>query len=112
MKKAVLTGLFLSAATVAFAHPASDVKINFDKDTKMLSVKAEHQVRDAAVHYIDDLVIRVNNKPIAKIAYSMQSSLDGQFVTVKDEAIKSADTIDVYTECNKGGVKNATYLVP
>jgi len=111
MKKVLMSAAFVLASTAAFAHPASDVKIAYDKETKMLSVKAEHGVRDASQHYIDELTLRVNNVQIEKTAYAFQSDGTQQFVTFKYDGLKAGDVIDAYTHCNKGGVKTASYKV-
>ena len=98
-------------STAAFAHPASEVKIAYDKEAKMLSVQAVHGVRDFATHYIDELTVRVNDAPAVKTVYAFQSYAESQFVTFKYDGLNVGTVLAVYTHCSKGGVKTAEYVV-
>ena len=63
MKKLMLIiVLGLMAITALSAHPAANVKAQYDAKTSILTVEYGHKVRDASDHYIFNVMIEVNGK--------------------------------------------------
>ena len=58
-----LCGLFIVNAT-AFAHPPSDIKIQFDDKTKTLTAVITHRVSNPKTHYIYKTDIGLNGQEI------------------------------------------------
>lgn len=97
--------LMVVAGTVSVAcgHPASDVTIA--NTGEALTITAAHGTRDAAVHYIDNVTIRVGGKPAVIQHCARQTSATAQTLTYVIPGLKAGDSIQASTHCSKGGHK-------
>lgn len=113
MKKLMLIiVLGLMAITALSAHPAANVKAQYDAKTSILTVEYGHKVRDASDHYIFNVMIEVNGKKMVEQNLSAQESLDGGTLVYKLANLTKGDQVKVTTDCNKGGKKSTTLNVP
>jgi len=93
----------LTGASAVYAHPASDIKITFDPDTKTLVAVITHNVSNPQSHYIDKVDIALNGKEIIGQAISRQDNNIDQTVSYHIPDIQGGDVLSVDTDCNKGG---------
>lgn len=104
MKKIVpiLCGLLVISAT-AFAHPPSDIKIQFDPATKTLTAVIKHRVSNPSTHYINKVDIGLNGKEIKMFSFKKQETVIGQTLSFTVPQAKSGDTLSVEGYCNLSG---------
>jgi hypothetical protein len=93
----------LTGASVVYAHPASDINITFDQNTRMLLAVITHNVGNPENHYIDKVDITLNGNEIIAHAISRQDNNVGQTVSYLIPDAKEGDVIAVDTNCSKGG---------
>ncbi len=104
MKKTILMlcGL-LFTSTLAFAHPPSDIKIQFDDKTKTLTVVIQHRVSNPQSHYINKVDIGLNGKEIQMLPFTSQDNNATQTVKITVLEAKKGDTLSVEGYCNLSG---------
>ncbi len=104
MKKIILVlcGL-LVAGTQAFAHPPSDIKIQFDDKTKTLTAVVEHRVSNPKTHYIYKVDIGLNGKEIQMLPFKSQETSTHQTVKFAVPQAKKGDALSVEGYCNLSG---------
>ena len=104
MKKMILIlcGLLVASAT-AFAHPPSDIKIQFDPATKVLTAVIKHRVSNPKTHYIYKVDIGLNGKEIEMLPFKEQETNASQTVKFTVSQAKKGDTLSVEGYCNLSG---------
>ncbi len=104
MKKIVLLliGLLL-ASTAAFAHPPSDIKIQFDDNTKTLTAVIKHPVSNPQSHFIKKVDIGLNGKEVQMLPFAKQDNNATQAVKITIPEAKKGDVLSVEGYCNLGG---------
>lgn len=104
MKKTALflCGLLILSAT-AFAHPPSDIKIQFDPVTKTLAAVVKHRVSNPKTHYIYKIDIGLNGKEVKMLPFKQQETSTGQTVSLVIPEVKKGDTLSVEGFCNLSG---------
>ncbi len=104
MKKTALflCGL-LALSTTAFAHPPSDIKIQFDPATKILTAVIQHRVSNPTSHYIYKVDIGRNGKKIQMLPFKKQETCTSQTVKFVIPEAKKGDTLSVEGYCKLGG---------
>jgi len=98
----LLCGLFV-ASTMAFAHPPSNIKIQFDDKTKILTAVIEHRVSNPKSHYINKVDIGLNGKEIQMLSFEEQETNTYQTVKFVVPQAKKGDTLSVEGYCNLSG---------
>lgn len=112
MKLSIVKKLLLIMFAVAIipfglkADPAKKVELSY-KDGK-LKIVAVHPVKDVTEHYIDLIVIKVNDKEVKQIKLTKQSSAAAEELEVALPDLKKGTAIDVKTRCNKYGFKSGS----
>ncbi|MFH1877250.1 MAG: hypothetical protein ABH883_00375 [Candidatus Omnitrophota bacterium] len=103
----LLVIIFLSVCiTPAHAHPPSDIQLDYDPATKILSVEIYHPVSDTQKHYIAEISIAVNSKPVIRHTISIQDNTDSQKLSYKLPDVTSGDIITVEADCNISGTSS------
>ena len=104
MKKTILTlcGLLIMS-TVALAHPPSDIKIQFDEKTKILTAVIKHPVSNPNSHFIKKADIGLNGKEIQMLPFTRQETQKIQTVRLPIPQAKKGDTLSVEGYCNLSG---------
>ena len=104
MKKTslILCG-FLMISTLAFAHPPSDIKIQFDPIAKVLLATIEHRVSNPKTHYIKKVDIGLNGKEVQTLTFTKQDSAKEQTFAIPVPEAKQGDTLSVEGYCNLSG---------
>jgi desulfoferrodoxin (superoxide reductase-like protein) len=104
MKKIALflCGLLALSAT-AFAHPPSDIKIQFDPATKTLTAVIKHRVSNPSTHYINKIDIGLNGKEVKMLPFKQQETPTSQTLSFVIPEAKKGDTLSVEGYCNLSG---------
>lgn len=100
------------ASGFAAAHPPSRVDLEFDSTNRILTVTVKHPTRDAAEHYINKLVVALNDEEIIEQEISLQPNDESVRVSYILPDAGMGDTIVVTAHCNVFGKKKATYEIP
>ena len=93
---------FWPAAT--YAHGPSDIILNYDSNSHILSVNISHSVSNPQKHYIKEITITRNGKPLETYEYKNQPAPSSFTYTYNIEA-KKGDTLKVKAKCNYFGSK-------
>lgn len=112
MKTPILLIAFLLFAVNLFSHPADNLVLKFDPIENILTITANHAVKDIDDHYIDEIIVKLNKKEIISQNFQKQDSLMEATALYKIIDAKVGDTITVITKCNKFGKKTDKILVP
>ncbi len=106
--KYFLLVVLLIGSSLLVAHPASNVNLEFDQETSILTVNFEHKVKDAEKHFIFEIIVYLNKEVIIEQKIERQDSMENGNLVYKIIDAKSGDKIKVRTNCNKTGKKSAT----
>lgn len=98
--------LFLT--TQAFSHPASKVILSVEGN--VLHVTVQHNVGNPQTHYINKIIVTLNEKEIITQLFFLQTD-NTQKVSYTIPSLKSGDTITVEANCNRGGTRKGTITV-
>jgi len=100
--------IILLLTYILHAHPASMVRLNFDKAKMRLEVKFTHKVSDNKDHFIDDVKVLINEKEIINQMPIKQETKKGGIFIYKIPSAKKGDKVKVVTKCNKFGKRSAS----
>lgn len=96
--------LFIAIALAsAYAHPPSDIKLNFDTQTKALQVVVTHNTSNPLSHYVKRLGIFLNGDEVIEQNISRQDNNVTQTLSYILPDAKSGDFIFVEAVCSKSG---------
>ncbi|MCX7705217.1 MAG: hypothetical protein N2115_03025 [bacterium] len=104
-----LLGIFISY--FAYAHPPSDIKINFDPQAKILKATIIHNTNNIEKHYIGEVEIYLNGKEIISQKISKQENAKEQTAMYLISDVKKGDKITVEAYCSISGVLKKTITV-
>jgi len=111
MKTIVFITLLLSLSIGLFAHPASNVTLNYDATTLLLTVNFEHSVKNPADHYISEMIIKIDGKQIISQNLPLQENPTGGSLVYKLPGLKTGNLIEAVAVCNKIGKKSAKLTI-
>ena len=95
-------------STQAFSHPAS--KVTLSAEGKVLHVTVNHNVSNPENHYINEILVFLNDKEIIKQIFLMQTD-NIQKVSYTIPSLKPGDKVTVKTNCSRGGKRSGTITV-
>ncbi len=98
----ILCGLLLLGGQ-AFGHPPTDIKIEFDNNTKILKAVIDHPVSNSLPHYVKKVDIGLHGKEIQKRTFTDQFQQRTQPIEVTIPEAKAGDTVSVEGYCNLSG---------
>lgn len=101
----------LFCALPAAAHPPSDVAVSYDKEKGILTVTITHSVGDPHGHYIDEVTILMQGKPLEASTYTSQPERSTFSYTYEFDG-KSGDELTVTAVCNRFGSRSASITLP
>jgi hypothetical protein len=87
------------------ASPPKKVIVKYKKETKTISVKAIHPVKNSTTHYIESFVISVNGTVVKTVEVKSQSSSKEEDIEIEMPDLKPGDEVKVVATCNKFGSK-------
>lgn len=102
---AILGGslILLGQVESAYAHPPSDIIINYDTATKTLKAVIMHNVSNPASHFIKKVDVALNEQEIIEHKISRQDNNTTQTVTYLIPDAKTGDTLSVEAYCSISG---------
>lgn len=106
----LIGGLLWIAASMAYAHPPTDIQMEFDKVSQTLHLKMQHVSSDFYDHYIRKTVVYVNGQEAATVANHRQIN-PSEFKQDISVQAKVGDEITVKIYCAEGGVGSAAMTV-
>jgi RNA-binding protein YhbY len=99
----MITCLFLTVSSIAYAHPPSDIIITFDSKAKTLNAVIMHNVSNLENHFIKKVDIALNGKEIIALTFSRQDNNTSQTVSYLIPDAKAGDTLSVEGYCSISG---------
>jgi hypothetical protein len=96
--------------TKANAHRPGGVTLDYNIDTKVLSVAISHSVSNPAKHYVDKVTIAVNGELIKTFEYTSQPD-NSTFTYQYSLEAKEGDELKVKAECNYFGSRTVKLIV-
>ena len=113
MKRAIIFAiLFLAVAiSASYAHAPSNIKISFDRNTKVLQVVIMHSVNDPLKHYVKKVDVRLNKRGIISQIIPEQDNSESQALTYIIPGAKIGDLISVEASCSDTGRFEKEYKV-
>ncbi|MFA6357900.1 MAG: hypothetical protein WCY09_04450 [Candidatus Omnitrophota bacterium] len=104
MKKIVMfLVIFMSVVSAAYAHPPSDIKIDFDPNTKILKAIIMHNTNNPLTHYIKKVDVGLNGKEIIEQVISREDNFENQTVSYLIPDVKDGDILSVEGYCSISG---------
>ena len=94
---------FFMAASIAYAHPPSDIKITFDPKTKILQAVIVHNTKNPISHYIKKVDVSLNGKEIIEHTISREDNNETQTVSYLIPDAKNGDILSVEGHCSISG---------
>lgn len=98
----ILLFLFCGLLSQASAHAPSEMTLDYDVDTHMLTVTLTHSVSDPTLHFVFRIDIEKNGSPVFSEEYSNQPTTSEFSYSFGVDAMPG-DTLDVMAWCNLGG---------
>lgn len=117
MKKRAIVALtlifvFTLFVASAFAHPPKNLSASWDAANKKITVTAEHNVNDAAKHFILGLTVYEGNKQVLQKQYTSQSSAGSFSDSFVLEGVPSGTVIRIQMVCNIMGSAEIEFRIP
>ena len=112
MKKFRLLSMILGFVFISpslYAHPPSEMKLNYDAKQKLLHIEIKHLSYNPREHHIRRLMI-VKNDEQPLISYFSSQKPDGLSQDVTIDA-KKGDIIYVKAYCSDSGTKEETLAI-
>ncbi len=106
MRKIVLLVLicaFIAVCTDVYAHPPSDIKIEYSRESRMMTVIVTHPVNNPEKHFINKIEVLLNGKEIIEHKISKQDNEKYQFSGYMVTDAKPGDVITVEAYCSVSG---------
>lgn len=95
--------IFLATVSKAYAHPPSDIKITFDRETRILQAVIFHNTSDPVNHYIKKVDVGLNGKEIIDHEISREDNNETQTVSYLIPDAKEGDVLSVEGYCSISG---------
>jgi len=96
---------------IILAHPPSDVKIEFDNETKTLYVEITHPVNNVKSHYINKIEVYLNDVLRIVQNFSEQKDKKAQLATYLLWEVKEGSKIKVMASCSIHGFKTREMVI-
>jgi len=114
MKRTILFTLavMLILPTSSLAHRPKNMNISFNENSQQLTVTVFHPTTNSNVHYIYELTIAVNDKPVKTVSLTgSDSTASGLTYNDTLRGVQSGDTLSVTASCSRGGTLRSTIVV-
>lgn len=97
----ILCVAFLAVLQPVYAHPPSDILLDYDLDSQTLQVTLVHTVSDPATHYVYRIQISLHGN-VTTYEYESQPT-DSRFTYQFVLPASPGDTVEVKADCNLSG---------
>jgi len=94
-----------------FAHPPSNIMLEFDPFEYTLMITIPHSVNDPGKHYVYKIIVELNGKEIIKQEFKAQWSEDEQVAIYQLPDAQHGDEVSVTAYCNISGKKKGTIQI-
>ncbi len=94
-----------------YAHPPGDVDLEFNLEEHLLTVRVQHHTEAPLVHYINKIVVELNDNEMIVQRFKKQPTKNIQIAVYKMIDAKIDDVIQVTAYCNINGKKKETLVV-
>lgn len=105
---AVLSCMLVFGISAAYGHAPKEVNLKFELDEKLLEVRVQHQVNDAAKHFVSKVTVELNGKRIVEQMLAAQENMKDQVLVYRITDARVGDNITVTADCNISGKKKAS----
>jgi hypothetical protein len=107
MRKNLFLLLFLGILVpiLTVAHPPKKVILKMKSNSKTLTVKVVHPVKDIKTHFIKSLVVKVNGVEVKTVDLTPESPYQSKDIDIELPNLKPGDEIAVVATCNRIGSK-------
>jgi len=115
MKKTTLLliiGIMLVFSNFLFATPPDSIKVSFDTTGTIMITHIFHATKNPSVHFINQVSVTLQGKPIIQQTIAKQFSNTEQDVIYQIIDIKKGDNIAVTGSCNIMGKKTKEIIAP
>jgi len=106
----ITLSLFISVQFVS-ANPPKEIKLNYDKDKKVLIVEILHITRDRTEHYIRKILVYKNQEEPISSSFVDQSTSTGFTIEIPID-LAAGDTVRIKAVCNEAGFKEEITVIP
>jgi hypothetical protein len=111
MKKTLIAFILIFALASIYAHPPADIKLSYDKESKILSVTVIHNIKTSKIpdpnkHFIKKIALNVNGNELIVESISAQQSDEGEKSAYLLN-VSQGDRISVSAACSLSGNKTA-----
>ncbi len=115
MRKVIITLIFVLIASFIFAHAPSEITLNYDANTKMLSINVVHmikstQIPDPMKHFIKEITVTVNGKDVIVENIAFQQSDNGEKASLLLN-VNANDKVSVKAVCSVSGIKISEIII-
>jgi desulfoferrodoxin (superoxide reductase-like protein) len=111
MKRAVFLLLVLLVYSSSLhAHPAGKIAVNFNKETKILTVEVFHSVKNKENHFIKEIKIYIGKELFVTQAFKSQLTGETQKAVYLLADVGPDSEITVETRCSVFGKKKDTFI--
>ena len=109
MKKFLVVFFLFFTVALFYAHPPSDVTVNYDQTSMLLTINVKHAIKeskntDPMKHFVKEIAVTVNGSPVITEAISFQQSDDHEISSYLLN-VKSGDKVSVKASCSLAGSK-------
>ncbi|MCX5781346.1 MAG: hypothetical protein NT145_01375 [Elusimicrobia bacterium] len=104
---AIFTVSLFSIRVIAHPPQNIDIKVSGEK----IDVIVTHNVANPSNHYIEQIKVSLNNKPIIKQSYNIQENKVNQIANYIIPGLKKGDKIALGADCSKFGKLDKTITV-
>ena len=94
-----------------YAHPPSEVELSFNLETSTLKISVLHMVAKITRHYIDEIIVELNDEEIITQKFSIQGSGAMQEASYIIPGVRSGDKISVTASCNISGKASKVLVI-
>jgi hypothetical protein len=104
MKKIFLVGIgLLLIASFAYASPPTSIDVAYDATAKKVTAMIYHQTYNIHRHYINTVIIKLNDVVLETQRFHWQHSAAEQTAVFSIANAKPGDVVTIQAFCNKGG---------
>ncbi|MBN2238011.1 MAG: hypothetical protein JW729_10650 [Bacteroidales bacterium] len=111
MKKISLILVLLAFSFAAMSNPPKKVTLKFDLKSQEIDVNIQHSVGDITDHFIENVVVKLNDQEVVNENYDKQKDTKGDLFRYKLENVKKGDVLEVTATCNKWGKKTSKITI-
>ncbi len=103
--------VLLSFSGFAMAHPPSEVRVDYDSVSEILVVEAFHSVGDPVNHFIESILVSVDNEPYYELVSKRQTDSSAAEALFYLPDLSPGTRVEVEVKCSRFGSRKAVLIV-